>query len=386
MNQINKDLKAFRLSDLLLLIGACALFLPHTLTVIVLVVIVGIAVFKLDLVQNIKDQKWKYLAFGFTLSEAIVSIIYKNWTGLMISASFALLFMYISFFREHINKKVLSYIIECSLLCSLIVCIYALFQFNQISIDNGYQFTDFHIFNSPKRRIYGTFQNANIFALMLEFMLACCLYRFLQTKQILLKVWYVFLAFFQFALILLSGCRAALVPLVFVIPIMLICSKQKKLLITYLICIVIILGTVFTHPNLIPRFNDFSTIESRMKIWKVAVKGIKKWPLFGNGPWTYSHIYARYHGHKAVFCHNIYLEMISSFGIVGTIPLLAYIKELFASVASMKKKDALFFSLAVSCIVIVMIHGLVDGTLYPIKTNVFLLMMISSDKVFSKKL
>ncbi len=379
MNQIKADLKNFHLSDYLILIGICSLFLPHTLTIIVFVGIVCVAFFKLDLIEDLKKQKGKAFIYGFIFLEILVSLFYRNWTGLAVSFSFFLLFLYIAFYQAHTSEKLFSYLIECSLICSFLLCFYVLFQFNQISIANGYHFSDFHIFNSPKRRIVATFQNANIYALMLEFMLAVCLYRFLQTKKYVLKAWYVFLALFQFSIILLTGCRAALVPLIFVIPIMLLLSKEKKLFVLYLVFIVLLLAAVFTHPNLIPRFNDFSTIESRLKIWKTAIKGIQAHPLFGNGPWTYNYIYASYHGHKAVFCHNIYLEMLSSFGIIGTIPLLGIIGILFKQVFASKKRDALLFSLMLSCLVIVAIHGLVDGTLYPIKTNLFLLMILSSN-------
>ncbi len=384
MNQIKTDLKDFQSSDWLILLGVCSLFLPHTLTVIVFVGIVLIALFKFNLMQSIKKQKGNIFIYGFVFLEMLVSFFYRNWTGLLVSLSFLLLFVYIAFYKEHHNEKLLAYMIECSLICSFLLCFYALYQFNQISIANGYHFTDFHIFNSPKRRIVATFQNANIYALMLEFMLALCLYRFLQTKKILLKAWYVFLALFQFSIILLTGCRAALVPLIFVIPIMLFFTKEMKLFALYLVCIVLLLSVVFTHPNLIPRFNDFSTIESRLKIWKTAIKGIQAHPLFGNGPWTYNYIYENYNGHKAVFCHNIYLEMISSFGIIGTIPLLGIIGVYFKEVFACKKTNALLFSLMLSCIVIVAIHGLVDGTLYPIKTNLFLLMILSSYKISNK--
>ena len=151
------------------------------------------------------------------------------------------------------------YIIEWTTLCSLINGMYALVQFAQISHAGGYSFFDFHIFNSPKRRIMTTFQNANIYALMLDMVLACILYRFLQTKKVSLKIWYVILALFQFGLVLLTGCRSALVPLVIVIPILLICFRKKILLGVYCLCLVGLLALIIHMPTLIPRFDDTSS-------------------------------------------------------------------------------------------------------------------------------
>lgn len=377
-----KKWKTLKPTDWLILISVVSLFLPHTLCAVIVSVCMCIALFKFGLIEDIKHQKKNIFGFLFGALSLIVSLCYKNTIGVGISFSIFLIVIYGSYIHEKMNSKVFSLAIECSLIASLFVCIYSLFQFNTISVENGYRFLDFHIFNSPKRRIFGTFQNANIYALILEFMLACCLYRFLETKKILLKVWYVFLALFQFGVLLLTGCRAALVPLIFVIPALLISVKQYKLLGAYFVCIVALLAAVFTHPNLIPRFNDFSTIESRMKIWRVAVLGIKKYPIFGNGPWTYFHIYASYHGHKAVFCHNIYLDMLLSHGIVGAILFIGYIRFFISNMVCMCKENKLVFGLMLSLVLIICIHGLVDGTINPLKTNLFLVMILCSDKMY----
>ncbi len=377
-----EKMKTLKPTDWLILVSAVSIFLPHTLCVVVVVGCMALALFKYGLIKDVQKQKSNIFGFLFALLSLFVSLFYQNWIGAGISCTIFILIVYGSYIREHVNPAVFSYVIEFSLIASFLVCIYSLFQFNMISVENGYRFFDFHIFNSPKRRIFGTFQNANIYALILEFMLACCLYRFLETKNNWLKIWYVFLALFQFGVLLLTGCRAALVPLIFIIPVLLLCAKQYKLLIVYIICIIGLLSILFTHPHLIPRFNDFSTIESRLKIWKVAIKGIEKYPVFGNGPWTYYHIYASYHGHKAVFCHNIYLDMLLSHGIVGTILFICYIRSFIFNVAHMKNENVLIFGLMISLILIICIHGLVDGTINPLKTNLFLVMILCVDNMY----
>ena len=130
MNQIKADLKEFQLSDWLILLGVCSLFLPHTLTVIVYVGIVFIALFKCELMQSIKKQKGNLFIYGFVFLEMLVSFIYRNWTGLLVSLSFLLLFVYIAFYKEQHNEKLFAYIIECSLIFSFLLCFYALFSKN----------------------------------------------------------------------------------------------------------------------------------------------------------------------------------------------------------------------------------------------------------------
>ena len=161
-----KKWKTLKPTDWLILISVVSLFLPHTLCAVIVSVCMCIALFKFGLIEDIKHQKKNIFGFLFGALSLIVSLCYKNTIGVGISFSIFLIVIYGSYIHEKMNSKVFSLAIECSLIASLFVCIYSLFQFNTISVENGYRFLDFHIFNSPKRRIFGTFQNANIYALI----------------------------------------------------------------------------------------------------------------------------------------------------------------------------------------------------------------------------
>ena len=79
------------------------------------------------------------------------------------------------------------------------------------------------------------------------------------------------------------------------------------------------------------------------------------------------------------------MDCFSCFGLVGTALFLGYVKTLIDHVRSVRKENRFFYSLVLSILAIVLIHGFVDGTINPLKTNVFLLMILSSDKMFLKK-
>ncbi len=78
-----------------------------------------------------------------------------------------------------------------------------------------------------------------------------------------------------------------------------------------------------------------STFASRIKIWKTAFMCISMYPFFGWGPQTYKKFYPLVHGHKAPHAHNIYIDSIFSYGVVGTECLwhitLVLNKEIFTS-------------------------------------------------------
>ncbi len=377
METIRKDLKEFQWTDWLVMVMTTGVFLPHT---VCMAVLLGccIAVAVKGGIKMLVEKSWEYYClYAFLLLEIIVCTFYKNWDGLLIIIGFVGVFLYTGFYRKTAHKKLLIYLIEWALILSLLTAVLGLIQFNHVSQLGGYSFWDFEIQNSPKRRITGTFQNANIYAMILELVLICSFFRFLCIKNWKRRFYYMFVAGVQFFMILLTGCRAALVPIVFIIPLMLAMHKKKRMLMVYCGLFTIAAIAVFMKPDLIPRIDDISTIQSRVKIWKCAVEGIKEYPLFGNGPWTYHRIYPQFHGHKAVHSHNIYLDCVLSFGIIGCTLLAGYVIGLLKDVWSTYKKDRLLFSLMGACFLVIGIHGLVDGTIHPIKVMLLFMMIVN---------
>ena len=99
------------------------------------------------------------------------------------------------------------------IILSVFATIYGLYQFNQISLcQNGRTFLEFHIFNSPSERITSTFMNANIYAMVIDFVCVMCMYRFVKNENILCKIGYFIIALFNFFVLYLTGSRTALLP------------------------------------------------------------------------------------------------------------------------------------------------------------------------------
>ena len=90
-----------------------------------------------------------------------------------------------------------------------------------------------------------------------------------------------------------------------------------------------------------------STFASRIKIWKTAFICISMYPLFGWGPQTYKKFYPLVHGHKAPHAHNIYIDSILSYGVIGTILVLCYTfvlnKEIFTSNTRKRKSSFIWY-------------------------------------------
>lgn len=381
------DLKHFSRNEKIILICIIALFLPFQYAAAFIAAILLYLLVSGQLIQCIKEQlgaKWLY---SFIFLEIFVSLYWHNNIGLINSLGYLLIAFYIAFYRKNINPKLFNYIIHIYVFMSIFAAGYGLIEFNKISIRNGHSFFDFVIMDRPKDRINSTFMNANFYATMIDFFLIFCVYEFLRDDNLYKRIYYTLVALLNFGMLLLTGCRAALLPFVFIIPVFLWFHKKKKLF--YAAMGVEITGgcMVILNPGLIPRIEDFGTVSSRFKIWKTAVKGILAHPLLGMGPQTYGFIYKSYNGKKAPHAHNIYLDSLLSYGIIGTGLLLGYLYSLFKEIWSIKdsKQAPLFYPMIICFILSALVQGLVDVTLNFLVTGTTFMMIMNSASMYLKK-
>lgn len=359
-----EKLKAFDFWHKAILVSILSMFCTQYVQCVVMFGFVAYALYTKKLMRDIRSIPGYKWLFGFWLLEICVALFYGNLVGMFNAIGMLVLFAFMSLYRSISNVDLLNFCIDCILVLSMIVGVLALLEFAWISHENGVSFFDFHIFNSPKRRIHVTFENANLYAMMLEFFVFFCVARFAYDKNIKRRAFYIFCALFNFGLLFLTGCRTALLPFVVVIPLFLWIVKEKGWFALSLV--VVLLGSVFVamDPDLIPRITDLSTLESRYKIWSCALLGIQDHLLFGMGCQSYGLYYQIYNGHKAPHCHNIYLDCIASYGIVGTLVLLVYLlgyvrKDLWQAY----QNDRYLFGLMLGMALIVVIHGVLDVTI-----------------------
>ena|GEM_PF-288529 len=378
-----KDIKSmerlksyFTTEDKIILFVGAMILLPQEIAVVSMLMVLFYAWRHKSLRSSIEALPGYQILFGFLIFETILSMIYQNWVGAINALGMIVLMLYISWYRIHAKSETFIWLMDMILALSVLIGIYALFQFQQISASKGYSFFDFHIFNSPKRRITATFGNANLYATMLELFLVMCMVRFLQVKNYLRRFIYLLIALFQFFILYLTGCRTALLPLVVVVPVYLWVTDQKGLFALSLLCIAVVLIGVVVHPTLIPRLSDMKTLESRYKIWSCAWMGIKNHPLFGMGPQSYGMYCKMYNGHVAPHCHNIYIDSVASYGIVGTITILYYaFRCVFPNILKARKEDAVKYGIIISVLLIYLIHGTLDCTFNVLGTAGLALML-----------
>jgi len=77
--------------------------------------------------------------------------------------------------------------------------------------------------------------------------------------------------------------------------------------------------------------------------------------------------------------HSIYLEILLSFGLLGTGLVLAYLKNCLAPIWKMHhiRSDRDRFALAFSLLVCIGLHGLVDATVFSIQAGLLVMLLLS---------
>jgi O-antigen ligase len=191
---------------------------------------------------------------------------------------------------------------------------------------------------------------------------------------------YCFVILVNIAGLYISGCRTGLLVTLSVLLLMFLLYKRYSL---FLITIGILAVYVFVGlhcPAIMVREdglgNDFA---NRLSIWLTTLKGILAHPFFGWGGNAYAKIFAVYGGYKAVHAHNLMLDILLNYGLVGFGLVLACFVSMFKLIrmgASGTFYAQVRHVVYVACWC-VLVHGLVDVTIFWIQTGIVFLFIFS---------
>lgn len=205
-------------------------------------------------------------------------------------------------------------------------------------------------------RAFSTFGNPNLYAFILMMVLLICFNQIqfhLTSRNTNLLVFYSGAFLINTYALLITGTRAIL-PAV-LIGFMMIMMVQGKWL---QVKVLILLGACFMlfillHPDLLPRFFEISShFQIRYEIWERSLNHISKYPWWGQGFYSYEFLFG-----DAPHAHNIFIDALLSFGIVGTSLLIAFIGE---KIYKMRNTFYLDYPLALALVIATIAYGIFD--------------------------
>lgn len=335
--------------------------------------------------QNTPKVKYLFLFMGISL---LVSLVYQNWIGVGCLAFIFIAVTFMLYYREHITPEVFEFILDMLIFLSIFWAIYGLYEQVQILNRLGVHHFTLKIYSRRENRLNSVFFNANYYAMVIEFILMCIIYKFFTVKNNLKKsIYYVIVGLINLFLLYMTGCRTALIATAGAILVFLIINKNYKLCGLIGLMVASLAGFFIINPDKFPRIERIvSNYAVRIKIWKAAIQGIKAHPLFGQGPMTYMMIFKQYGGHATQHAHSVYLDPILSFGIVGIATLVPYVIDNCRRLWIVWKKqlNRSYVALVISCIVIILLHGTLDYTIFWIHSGLLFIFIASSFAMYKE--
>lgn len=211
---------------------------------------------------------------------------------------------------------------------------------------------------APDGRASSTVLNSNFYGYMCELIVVACVWALLSG----LKPRRLFLlgAAVNVAGVALSGCRSAWPAMAAGVLLLLLLRGGKKTAVIFLCICGAVGAAVLVFPALIPHASGFDHSRYlREIIWAEAWRIFQSRPLFGGGFLTYQQFSVHAGEAYRVHAHNLYLDMLDNFGVVG-VGLLALfcVPAIWRRVRALRtdRQAALFLAVLLATAV----HGITD--------------------------
>lgn len=351
-------------------ISAVCVFLPYQISAIILLAMVGYVLATKSLKKEIFCHSASFLIPVFSVLTLITALWFRNWLGVAVSVIFFLIFVLGFYMRTVMTTEIFEKML--SVLCNSSIFASAVILFEKILY-----FTD------KTHRCFGDFMPGQTYSKIASFyfsptylsssmavIVIICAYKVIYRKGNL--PYYYLVAFLSMLTIYFAGSMFVWVNVFAALATFLIIIRHRKLLAAFLAVVALAGVVLFFVPDILPRLSEsMLTSDNRILIWNLSVASFSQSPFFGQGFQTYGHIangliangvegiYSAYHA------HNIILEPLLSFGIVGTSILgvffFAYFQSLTTCMRLRKKSPVWIIILSVTTGLI--IHCIIDMTM-----------------------
>lgn len=327
--------------------------------------------------QIIQSSGW----FGiFILYSALTSLTSRNFIGFLISLVYIIYVAFFAYYRSIIQAKTYLRLLKIIVLASVLVNFVAYWQYVSYVYQNGYDIFYVFKYHNIQVRPAGTLFNANVFGVFCIFAILIALFLLLKANRRGRgrRLYYLFIIVINVVGMSLTGSRMIWPALLASLFVMLFINHRKAGL-SILVIGLCLLGILIAFPDLYPRFASLAyAFQDRFKIWHAGLELFKLDPIFGSGPLTYRNSYYLISDLYKLHTHSIFIELLTSYGLVGCVILgLAckdYFKELWRNVTRPELRSATALILAV--FVTVIAHGIVDFAVFSFQLAYIFLLII----------
>jgi O-antigen ligase len=349
---------------------AVSIFLPYVLSALILIFL------SLYIIINKRTRHLLFVHNGagvlkiFFIYALAVPFMYRNWMGLAVGAAAILGLTLGLFIRSIMNgemyERILTLICNMSLTSAGYAILEALFNY----IYDG----------RINRRISAVFYYPNYFGTIVATVIIICAYKLLTSREN--KVNYYVIAGLNLISLYLSMSMFAWIEVFIGITVLLAVLHKRRLLMLWVFVACIGAFMIFClNFQIIPRLSDVDvTLRLRQQIWEQAIIAVKESPLLGHGFMSYGYLFGVIYNNKLVpHAHNIFIDMLMNFGIIGTILFSYYFIRYYFDVikARLNKNGGVATSLIFAVTAAAFVHGMTDITLLWIQTLPLFLIILA---------
>lgn len=343
-----------------------SIFTHYIVTGIMLVGCAAVFLIKKESRRAIFSVNYCFVGVAFCALTALVALVCKNYIGALCSLG-AFFIIIIGVYAHTIMTKA-GYETLLNICCvgGIIATLVTIIErFIYITLKSYY--------------CKAGFFNSNYLASTLCTIVIICAYKVITRQGNI--IWYYSIAAFCAVGMYLSGSMFIWVELLIGVSVLLSLNHKHNLLSIFLILAAFACAIVYFVPDIIPRFSQSGqTIHNRILIWELSLDNLKDSLLFGHGFLSYMHIIKGVTGaYFTTHAHNIILEPLLSFGILGTITLLVFLALYFRRLLICKSflRHSHINSLILAITAAVLVHGLIDMTMLWIQTGMLYALIMS---------
>lgn len=367
--QLLRDFQRLTGGEKMLCATAGSILLPYPVTGIMLIVSVVWALCHKTVRRQMLQKKGRWVLLAFSLLCLIVPLCYQWYIGLAAGTGIVLVLLFLLFARSVVTEQ--SY--ELSLrICCCMSAVSFLFAVGQ-EVYNAL------LVHDPNFRSDGGMLNPNYYGMVLEFAILVCVWKLVFDPKN--GKTYMMLLGMNIVGLFLCDCRSAWAAVFIAVFLLLYISGHKAYGLFYFTFAALVLIAASTIPGLFPRMDNIGpSFEIRMDVWLTALRGFLMHPLFGRGAMSYMLTYPQTGGFATYHAHNILLDPLLNFGLVGTALLFTYFGMLYRQLwKRWKARLALRseFSLILAATAVVLIHGMTDVTILWLQTGMFFCLILS---------
>lgn len=345
-----------------------SIFLPYYLTGVVIAAGAAYVLWNRERRAYAMAEPHSRLIVTAVFAWTMVSLIYQNFYGVGVSLLLTCALLAAFYMRSFMTHKLFNSLMDVACLCSLSSTAVGFLQYIYL------------LGMDLEPRVESVCFNPNYYGMLMEFMALVALYRaFANPKR---RVFYgIVMASAMLGIYFCGSISAAAVVCAGVLLFFLLRGRYKYFWTFAALGTVAAIAALTVLPIIFPRAGDADhSMDQRLSIWGTALQGIQMHPLFGQGPMTYETIYMQFNGYATHHAHNLIIDTVLNYGIVGASLIGFYaFYQLRTLITRIRRGISSSTGILLAVLAFMtLIHGMTDVTVLWLQTGMFFLVVYSS--------